>query len=72
MTHVRVRGTFMKVGQRLLVRRQLEMEKQLKEKMIHSVMPPKVAAWLLSGENGENSSIARSSNHPDFKCVSFL
>lgn len=43
------------------------MEKQLKEKMIHSVMPPKVAAWLLSGENGENNSIARTPNHPDFK-----
>jgi len=27
----------MKVGQSLLVRKQLEMEKQLKEKMIHSV-----------------------------------
>jgi len=48
MTHVRMRGTFMKVGQSLLVRRQLEMEKQLKEKMIHSVMPPKVADWLMS------------------------
>lgn len=47
MTHVRMRGTFMKVGQSLLVRKQLEMEKQLKEKMIQSVMPPKVAAWLL-------------------------
>ena len=32
----------MKVGQSLLVKRQLGMEKQLKEKMIHSVMPPKV------------------------------
>lgn len=47
MNVVRMRGTFMKVGQNLLVRRQLEMEKQLKEKMIHSVMPPKVAAMLL-------------------------
>lgn len=37
MTNVRMRGTFMKVGQSLLVRRQMEMEKQLKEKMIHSV-----------------------------------
>ncbi|EEB12086.1 adenylate cyclase type IX, putative [Pediculus humanus corporis] len=54
MTHVRVRGTFMKVGQRLLVQKQLEMEKQLKENIIHSVMPPKVANWLLSGEHGEN------------------
>ncbi|XP_053682763.1 adenylate cyclase type 9 isoform X1 [Sabethes cyaneus] len=47
MTIVRMRGTFMKVGQNLLVRRQLEMEKQLKEKMIHSMMPPKVADLLL-------------------------
>lgn len=50
MTNVRMRGTFMKVGQSLLVRRQLEMEKQLKEKMIHSVMPPKVADWLLNDD----------------------
>lgn len=42
MTQVRMRDTFMKVGQSLLVKRQLVMEKQLKEKMIHSVMPPKV------------------------------
>ena len=39
----------MKVGQSLLVKRQLGMEKQLKEKMIHSVMPPKVADWLMKG-----------------------
>lgn len=37
MTSVRMRGTFMKIGQSLLVRKQLEMEKQLKEKMINSV-----------------------------------
>lgn len=50
MTNVRMRGTFMKVGQSLLVRRQLEMEKQLKEKMIHSVMPPKLAEVLLNDD----------------------
>lgn len=49
MTNVRMRDTFMKVGQSLLVKRQLGMEKQLKEKMIHSVMPPKVAQWLMAG-----------------------
>ncbi|XP_073997992.1 adenylyl cyclase 13E isoform X2 [Rhodnius prolixus] len=53
MTNVRMRGTFMKVGQSLLVRRQMEMEKQLKEKMIHSVMPPKVADWLMEEANIE-------------------
>ena len=47
MTQVRMRDTFMKVGQSLLVKRQLVMEKQLKEKMINSVMPPKVADWLM-------------------------
>jgi len=49
MTQVRMRDTFMKVGQSLLVKRQLGMEKQLKEKMIHSVMPPKVSDWLMKG-----------------------
>lgn len=53
MTYVRIRGTFMKVGQSLLVRKQLEMEKQLKEKMIHSVMPPKVADWLMEESERE-------------------
>nr|CAD7594624.1 unnamed protein product [Timema genevievae] len=52
MTKVRMRGTFMKVGQSLLVRRQLEMEQQMKQTMIHSVMPPKVAAWLMSETGG--------------------
>nr|XP_053599652.1 adenylate cyclase type 9 isoform X2 [Plodia interpunctella] len=47
MTFVRMRGTFMKVGQSLLVRKQLEMEKQLKETMIHSMMPPKIASSLM-------------------------
>jgi adenylate cyclase 9 len=54
MTTVRMRGTFMKVGQSLLVRQQLEMEKQLKEKMILSVMPPKVAEWLLKEGHNED------------------
>lgn len=42
-----MRGTFLSRGQSLLVRRELEREKALKEAMIHSVMPPKVAKWLL-------------------------
>ncbi|EDV92391.1 GH24079 [Drosophila grimshawi] len=59
MNLVRMRGTFMKVGQNLLVRRQLEMEKQLKEKMIHSVMPPKVADMLLN-KGGDPNQIPES------------
>ncbi|KAJ8919234.1 hypothetical protein NQ315_003817 [Exocentrus adspersus] len=46
MSNVRMRNTFMKVGQSLLVRRQLELEKRLKENMIHSLMPKSVADWL--------------------------
>ena len=41
LLQVRMRGTFLKVGQSLMVRKQLDEEKQKKEKMIHSVMPPK-------------------------------
>ncbi|KAK9870943.1 hypothetical protein WA026_009901 [Henosepilachna vigintioctopunctata] len=50
MTNVRMRNTFMKVGQSLLVRRQLESEKKLKENMIHSLMPPSVTTWLLNDD----------------------
>lgn len=57
MNVVRMRGTFIEVGQNLLVRRQLEMEKQLKEKMIHSVMPPKVADILLKERSSGDQSI---------------
>lgn len=69
MNVVRMRGTFMKVGQNLLVRRQLEMEKQLKEKMIHSVMPPKVANMLLkeSGATMANDVTKRPSNDLNLK-----
>ena len=42
-----MRDTFMKVGQSLMVKKQLVNEKGLKEKMIHSVMPPRVADWLM-------------------------
>ncbi|CAB3225027.1 unnamed protein product [Arctia plantaginis] len=58
----RMRGTFMKVGQSLLVRKQLEMEKQLKEKMILSVMPPKVANWLLEEQVLESDTSLRPHN----------
>lgn len=75
MTFVRMRGTFMKVGQSLLVRRQLEMEKQLKEKMIHSVMPPKVADWLMQESEREREredSLKKGSipsNHTDIRSL---
>lgn len=71
MSVVRMRGTFMKVGQNLLVRRQLEMEKQLKEKMIHSMMPPKVADLLMreSGASFDQEIRPRNSNPSDLKSL---
>lgn len=45
----------MSIGQSLLVRRQLEWERNLKEKMIHSVMPPQVADWLMKETLAEDS-----------------
>ena len=44
-----MRDTFLKVGQSLIVKKQLGTEKDLKEQMIHSVMPLKVADWLMTG-----------------------
>uniref|UniRef100_A0A6A7G0Z8 Adenylate cyclase type 9 n=3 Tax=Hirondellea gigas TaxID=1518452 RepID=A0A6A7G0Z8_9CRUS len=70
MTQVRMRGTFLSMGRSLLVRRELEKEKAVKEAMIHSVMPPKVAHWLLyatedddkEGGAGRRMSSQRTSN----------
>ena len=45
LAQVHMRSTFTTVGQTLLTQRQLELEKQLKEKMIHSVLPPSLADW---------------------------
>ena len=51
---VRMRDTFMKVAQSLMVKKQLVNEKSIKEKMIHSVMPPKVADWLMNEGHAED------------------
>lgn len=45
----------MSIGQSLWVRRQLEWERNNKEKMIHSVMPPQVADWLMKETVAEDS-----------------
>ncbi|KAL3266371.1 hypothetical protein HHI36_010548 [Cryptolaemus montrouzieri] len=66
MTNVRFRNTFMKVGQSLLVRRQLESEKKLKENMVHSLMPPSVACWLLDDdENFTKSGMEQRNSDPE-------
>ncbi|KAF7660699.1 hypothetical protein LDENG_00277440 [Lucifuga dentata] len=47
MSEVRTRSTFLKVGQAIMHGKDLEVEKALKERMIHSVMPRIVADELM-------------------------
>ncbi|KAG7269877.1 hypothetical protein CRUP_033244, partial [Coryphaenoides rupestris] len=47
MSEVRLRSTFLKVGQAIMHGKDLEVEKALKERMIHSVMPRIVADELM-------------------------
>ncbi|XP_069558920.1 adenylate cyclase type 9-like isoform X1 [Brachyistius frenatus] len=58
MSEVRSRSTFLKVGQAIMHGKDLEVEKALKERMIHSVMPRIVADDLMKqgdDEMGDNS-----------------
>uniref|UniRef100_A0A3Q4G9Q4 adenylate cyclase n=1 Tax=Neolamprologus brichardi TaxID=32507 RepID=A0A3Q4G9Q4_NEOBR len=69
MSDVRSRSTFLKVGQAIMHGKDLEVEKALKERMIHSVMPRPVADELMKqGDDeggGENSGKRYSSgNNP--------
>lgn len=48
---VRKRSTFLKVGQSVMSKKDLEVEKALKEKMIHSLMPPAVASEILKSRD---------------------
>lgn len=59
MSEVRSRSTFLKVGQAIMHGKDLEVEKALKERMIHSVMPRIVADELMKQgdeEIGDHSS----------------
>uniref|UniRef100_A0AC34PUL0 Guanylate cyclase domain-containing protein n=1 Tax=Panagrolaimus sp. JU765 TaxID=591449 RepID=A0AC34PUL0_9BILA len=64
LTQVRQRKTFLKVGQSLLARKDLELETQFKDHMIQSVMPKKVADELLK----ENSELRRPSASTESNC----
>uniref|UniRef100_A0A3B4E624 adenylate cyclase n=1 Tax=Pygocentrus nattereri TaxID=42514 RepID=A0A3B4E624_PYGNA len=57
MSEVRSRSTFLKVGQAIMHGKELEVEKALKERMIHSVMPRVVADELMKqgDDESENS-----------------
>lgn len=62
LTQVRQRKTFLKVGQSLLARRDLEKETQFKDDMIQSVMPKKVADELLKETELRRPSASTESN----------
>ncbi|XP_078134653.1 adenylate cyclase type 9 isoform X2 [Sander vitreus] len=55
MSEVRSRSTFLKVGQAIMHGKDLEVEKFLKERMIHSVMPRRVADELMKQGDDEGS-----------------
>ncbi|XP_078323859.1 adenylate cyclase type 9-like isoform X3 [Crassostrea virginica] len=48
MSQVGQRSTFWKIGQSVLAQKELRNEKRLKEKMIHSLMPPSVAQEVMA------------------------
>ncbi|CAK9291539.1 unnamed protein product [Gordionus sp. m RMFG-2023] len=65
MSQVRLHSTFWQIGQSLIAKKSLELERKLKEKIIHSVMPPTVADELMQPNEEEMSSRRRkSSNFP--------
>ncbi|XP_058891605.1 adenylate cyclase type 9 isoform X2 [Acipenser ruthenus] len=60
MSEVRSRSTFLKVGQSIMHGKDLEVEKALKERMIHSVMPRMVADELMKqGDDESENSVKR-------------
>ena len=53
VSQVRKRSTFLKVGQSIKSRRDLQTEKQFKHDMIHSLMPPKVAEDIMKSREND-------------------
>ncbi|XP_077426043.1 adenylate cyclase type 9 [Vanacampus margaritifer] len=75
MSEVRSRSTFLKVGQAIMHGKDLGVEKALKERMIHSVMPRRVADELMKqgddeGGGSENCSKRYSSGTCSASAVS--
>ncbi|ESO07955.1 hypothetical protein HELRODRAFT_75273 [Helobdella robusta] len=56
ISQVRQRSTFLKVGQSIKSRRDVQTEKQFKQDMIHSLMPPKVAQEVMSSRDPKGGS----------------
>ena len=53
LSHVRERKTFLKVGQSIVTRRDLEREKNVKKNMIDSLMPEQVAKEVMEARGGD-------------------
>ncbi|XP_073713847.1 adenylate cyclase type 9-like [Misgurnus anguillicaudatus] len=71
MCEVRSRCTFLKVGQAIMHGKDLEVEKALKERMIHSVMPRRVADELMKqGDDDNDNSVKRYSTGAAIACAS--
>lgn len=51
MAQIRRRSTFLKIGQSAMARQDLDIEKQIKEQMIHSLMPASVAQEVMKGRD---------------------
>lgn len=63
MSEVRSRSTFLKVGQSIMHGKDLEVEKALKERMIHSVMPRIIADDLMRQGDDDSSDNSAGKRH---------
>lgn len=66
VTQVRERNTFLKIGESLMARHDLDMERQLKQLMIESVMPKKVCVFVFCLKHNlciENRQAKRKERH---------
>ncbi|XP_068177692.1 adenylate cyclase type 9 [Antennarius striatus] len=68
MSEVRSRSTFLKVGQAIMHGKDLEVEKALKERMIHSVMPQRVADELMKQGDDEGSNESSGKRYSSGAC----
>lgn len=57
MRQVRQRSTFWKIGQSVIARNELHCEKQIKEQMIHSLMPPAVAQEVMKSRADKDDEV---------------
>ncbi|XP_055365078.1 adenylate cyclase type 9 isoform X2 [Betta splendens] len=68
MSEARSRSTFLKLGQAIMHGKDLEVEKALKERMIHSVMPRRVADELMKQGDDEGSGESSSKRYSAGAC----